>query len=420
MGMVKAGAGKAVIELPMSLFPLEGYEGAADPIHLRILIIEEEKKSVIVSLEIPSVREEGLLKWLWRITSEETGAEEENVWICATHNLGTIHIPTAENSSKRRIFLESLEKALRTACRAAMGQIQPVRIGKGISWCDVNTNRDISSNQGWWNGLRGEGEEDKTLTVLRFETMEKKLLAVLYHYPVKSCSVSGAKNEHGMHLSTSEITGKSSEYVEEKTNAPALFFMGAAADMVPAQCACYWETDENGNLREVSLPLETGLKYRKTLGEILGNAVCNTLMKTECSDQVFVWQERRKLWYEGQQFYNEGKPYHPTPEYRYIPTEREELTVHVLCLGDTLFLGLQPETTAVIGRKLREKVRDLHTLVVAMVNGGKDYMADELSYDRRTFSGTHSVFARGSAEQFINDAAKIAEEVLEMKSQSNG
>ena len=50
-------------------------------------------------------------------------------------------------------------------------------------------------------------------------------------------------------------------------------------------------------------------------------------------------------------------------------------------------------------------------LLVAMVNGGKDYLSDETAYERMTFGAIHSVFARGAAELFLEYAAKLLKEL---------
>lgn len=410
--LLKAGAGISRIKIPEKIFPHENYVAEEDPIHVRVLLLEHSEKTVIVSLELPSVRNENVLKRLKKQTAEITGAREPSVWICTTHNLSTMHIPPEDvMPEKFQLFVSALENALRDACRIAVDHLEYSKMGVAFGTCDINTNRDIESNQGWWNGLNGIGVQDKMLTVFRFENHSGEPIAVLYHYPLKSCSVSGASYPDGTKHSTFEISGESSAFVEKEIGAPAIFFMGAAADMVPGKCAVYCEVDQNGDLRDVNLGIEEGFKIKRELGTKLGSAVCDIARKITCKEEVFICQKQRSFWYKGQKFYNEGRPYHPTPAYKYIPAEDEELKVQVLCLENTVLFGMMPETTAIIGIMLRNRTSPVVSLAVALVDGGKDYMADRQSYDRFTFSGTHSVFARGSAEQFIEDAAKIVQEI---------
>lgn len=412
--------------IPAGIFPLEQYTREVDPIHARGIIFEYSeadsekfscttKKMALISLEIPSVRVEGTMERLKKAVAQTADVSEKNIWICTTHNLTTMHIPPRDMKDKHEEFMKALENAVISVCKKAIREMKNVRIGVGFTTCDVNTNRDIKTNQGWWNGLQGEGEEDKLLTVYRIEDEAGIPVAVLYHYPIKSCTVTGSFYPDHTRVSTSEITGESSRLIEEKTKAVAIFLMGAAADMVPAKCAVYSIADANGDLKDIDLGIKKGLEYKNELGAILGNEVCTCLEKIICKEDVFLYWTRKQFWYRGQQFYNGGRPYHPTPDYKYVPAEDEELVVDVLCIGDTVIFGLAPETTAVIGRKLRERTNPVIALVAAMVNGGKDYMADELSYERCTFSGTHSVFSRGTAEQFIEDAAKLVRKIYTEK-----
>lgn len=410
MDNIKAGAGKARIFMPEGLFPLEGYIKEETPIHARALLLDNGQRTAVLSLELPSVRNTDDMAAIKQWVFEETGAWGDGIWICTTHNLCTIHIPSQkEEPRKHQMFMESLSRAVRQALRSAVKHLQPVQIGMGTGTCDINTSRDIWSRQGWWNGLGGESREDKLLTVLRFESLSGKPVALLYHYPVKCCTVQSAFYPDGSRVSSSELAGRSSTLLEADFDGVALFFMGAAADMVPKQCAVYSKTNGEGNLVDVNLGVAAGLEFKNRLGDILAQRVWEIAGNIVCRTDVKLCRSHKVFFYPGQQFYNGGRPYHPTPDYRYVPSGREELSVNILVLGKTVFFGLMPETTAVTGIELRERAKGFHALLVSLVNGGKDYMADSLSYDRCTFSGTHSVFAKGCAEQFVNDAAGILE-----------
>ncbi len=415
MGKVRAGAGKERIRIPERVFPHENYTREESPIHVRVLVLDYGERTAIVSLEMPSVRDAEDMDCLKRCVSETTETKEASIWLCTTHDLCTMHIPPRSMPEKHDLFLESLLCALRTACLEAMETLQPVKIGIGAGTCDINTSRDVRTNQGWWNGINGVSREDKRLTVFRFENLAGKPVGLLYHYPVKCCTVQSAFYEDGTRVSSSELAGVSSGRIEEALGAPALFFMGAAADMVPKKYAIYCEADEDGNLREINLGVDQGLAIKNELGKELADCVLKTNAGIQCSENMRLAQGQTVYRYPGQKFYNEGKPYHPTPNYVYYPAEDEELEVTALALGDTLLLGMAPEVTATIGLTLREKYAPICPLLVALVNGGKDYLADELSYDRYTYSGTHSVFAKGGAERFVEDVAELIAKLYQDK-----
>lgn len=410
---MKAGAGKSRIFIPQEVFPLEGCTREETPIHARALVLDYEEKTVIVSLELPSVRNPGDMAALKATAARETGVPVGSVWMCTTHNLSAIHIPPEEEMpQKHGLVLAAVDEAVKSACRAAVRRLRSSKIGIGTGTCDINTSRDIYTNQGWWNGINGVSREDKLLTVFKFESMDGEPLALLYHYPVKCCTAQGAVYPDGTRVCSSELSGVSSTRIEASINAPAIFFMGAAADMVPKLYASYSKADEDGNLVSMDFGLKKGLAVKDELGRILAEAVLEIFERISCRENVPLRQTQVCYEYPGQKFYYEGKPYHPTPDYVYLPGEPQTLEATLLALDNTVLIGIMPETTAITGIQLREKADGFVPLLVSLVNGGKDYMADELSYDRCTFSGTHSVFARGSAERFVADILQRIEEWL--------
>jgi|GEM_PF-6805418 len=414
---IYAGFGKAEFSLPEALFPAEQYVGVHDAISVRAAVLkavplktpEPARQAdgdicAIVSFEIPSIRNPKVLAACKALAAGLSGADEDLVWICTTHNMTTIHIPPEEEQDRfelyRRSMMQALGSAMEQACR-----LRRSSVGCASGNLYLNTSRDIRTNQGWWMGLNGESVCDRTLTELLFCDEEGKPIGVLYHYPMKPWAANEATEPDGTRYSSSEVCGRASRTVEERLGAPALFFMGAAADMVPKKKAFYSEADRDGNRTDVNLGPEVGFAYAAEQGEALGEAVVRLAAETRTETCVYFHQDLLHLRYDGQKNYSLGQPYRPTPDYTYEPAEPETLDVNVLCLDRCVLMGMAPESTAVLGIELREAAAPVRVLLCSLVNGGKYYLADSLSYDRCTFSAVHSVFARGSGERFVRDAA---------------
>lgn len=412
--VLRAGAGKSQIRYPAEFFPQEHICGIRDCVHARAVLLEYSQRVLIVSLELPSLRPFTLVDEMREKLEGLTGIDRENIWICMTHNLSGPHVPDRDSQpEKYEIHMGAVWEAVKDACGQAAGNVREARLGIGTGEAFVNGNRDIYTNQGWWMGAGGEGVSDKTLTVFLLETPDKEPIAVLYHYALKPSAAEGIHMENGMRLLTSDVSGMCSRCIEKKTGVPALFFMGAAGDQVPRKKGFYGTKDEYGNLKEVDLG-EKAYEFVDELGEELGEAVVKTVGKIRCSRKASVMRIlHRSYWLPGQKPYSGGRPYRPVLQYQYIPDMRQELKAEILCLGDAVLFGLQPETTAVIGIELRKRTY-LKPLLIAMVNGGKDYMADQSAYDRNTFAGTHSVFARGAAEEFLDRAEELLKELEEL------
>lgn len=409
----RAGAGEAELNFPEGYFPHDNCSGEYNKLHARAILLEAQEKVLIVSLELPSLRPFSIVDDMRLLLSQKTGVPVERVWLCMTHDLSAPHVPNAETMpEKHEMHLAAVRGSILEAAEQAVAGLREARLGIGVGQSFVNTNRDVYTNQGWWMGINGDGPSDKTLTVLKLEGTDGTPIALMYHYALKSSAMEGAWMENGMHLSTSEVSGRASLVVEEKYGVPALFFMGAAGDQVPRKKAQYYTADENGDLKEVNLGAQ-GYDFIEELGCELGRDVCAVAEGIVCTQEQSTLRYEHRCWtFKGQQFYNGGRPYRPTLTYEYIPGPDQELPVELLCLGDVALFGLKPETSTSIGMKLREMAPGWKPCMIAMVNGGKDYISDQLAYDRFTFGGTHSVFARGSAEQFLEKAAALLNEQI--------
>lgn len=404
----RAGAGEAELRFPDGYFPHDNCTGEYNKLHARAILLEGQEKVLIVSLELPSLRPFSIVDDMRVLLSQKTGVDVERVWLCMTHDLSAPHVPNADAlPQKHEMHLNTVRTAILEAAEQAVNGLREARLGVGVGQSFINTNRDVHTNQGWWLGIGGDGPSDKTLTVLKLEGIDGTPIALIYHYALKSSVMEGT----GMHLSSSEVSGKASLVVEEKYGVPVLFFMGAAGDQVPRKKAQYYTTDESGNMKEVNLGAQ-GYDFIEELGGELGRDICAVADGIVCTAEQSVLRYEHRCWmFRGQQFYNGPRPYRPTPDYEYIPGPDQDLQVELLCLGDAALFGLMPETSASIGMKLRQMSPGWKPCIIAMVNGGKDYISDELAYDRFTFGGTHSVFARGSAEQFLERAAKLLKEL---------
>lgn len=409
--ILKAGAGKAVINYPAEFFPQENFGGIHDEIHGRALLLEQKEKVLILSLELPSIRPNRLVEEVRKEIGEYWGLKINRIWLCVTHNLSAPHVPTQEiNQDKYEIHMNAIKSAINEAVKQAQKSLKPARVEVCMGSADINVNRDIETADGWWQGINPDGDSDKSVIAVKFIDENDKCIGAFFHYAVKSTTLAGALMKNGFRYVTADVTGEACRYAENRWKAPVLFFMGAAADQEPIKRADYFEVDNNGKPKYVNLG-EKGFEFVKELGEILGREVAGIMEKGKEINISEVKCVHLSWMLQGQKFWTEGKPYHPVKEYEFIPSEMEELSVEVLILGPVVLFGMKPESTAIIGKKLREENPEYIPLMIAMVNGGKDYLSDKSAYHRLTFGGTHSVFAEGGAELFLEKAHEFLEEL---------
>ncbi len=391
---LRAGAGRARIELPAELFPTEGFSGVHDPLHARVLLLECGERVALVSIEFTSLPEEqvGALR---STVGEVAGLPVENVWICVTHTMSAPHVmtkgmcKTPADGERSHLLSTALEAAVRdAACRAVNG-LQEARMGHGRGVCDVNVNRDVPTAQGWWLGFNETGFSDKTLTVLRFESVDGHLLALLFSHSVRPAVMERPPGEGEGNLVTADLAGAASQMIEEEYGdcAVALFVMGAAGDQAPALTG--------GNLIAEMLGARLGAEVVRVAEDM----VCRGLSRPLVTRQNTVR-------FAGQQM-TETRLLEPTTGRDFLPGPDRQGVIAAIGLGDVALVGVSPELSSSTGVSIRDRSPMSETLVLTMVNGAAKYMADLSAYDRVTYEAMNSPFARGSAEILVEEAVGL-------------
>lgn len=413
---IKAGAGKAAVQIPEAFFPMEKFVGIHDGQHVRTVILEQEEKIAIVSVEITSIMAD-VIEDMKNIITEKTGIAGKNIWIGATHTFAAPHPlggPMLKNAGpkeleKGALYKKALYGAVEESVQTALEAMGPAQLFYGRGECDVNVNRDIPSEEGWWIGLNPEGPSDKQVRVIGIKDGEGKVLAVLYHYGVQSSILDNVFDENGGRLITTDLVGEASNQVEKnlEDGAVALCLLGPCGDQVPKQRAKYSFTDEENHLQEIDLGQEKGFEMISCLGGQLGQVILQILKYglTEIEEPDLSMEEitvscprQKKLF--------EGFPV-PSKTFESIPDGEMETAVTFLKLTEqTMLVGVKPELNYVTAQEIQKQSPFAETLVVQMVNGAQKYMADRQSYERRTYEAMNAFFGVGAAEKLSEEIEK--------------
>lgn len=400
----RTGTGKAVIQIPKQLFPIEKFSGIHDDINARALILESGQKAVIISLELTSLPSYEI-EVLKEKVMFETGIQKENIWICVTHTFSAPHVRSQDAVDRdvgiaysNSLLCRAIEDAVSVAVRIAAARMSEVKIGFGCGHCAVNTNRDVFTDTGWWLGSNDSGISDKSVPVIRFDTLDDEPFALLYSYDVQSSIMDGAFQSDGYRLTSGDLAGMASRYIEEQYDRPlvAMFCMGAAGDQAPAMKA-----------EKVD-----GFALVEALSTTLGNAVLRTAGKIKCIQSGDgLMMKKYKCQCPGQQMPKSRSDIHPTKRYDFIQTGEKEIEIEIIKLGDIALIGIQPEICSITAMEIKKSSPMTQTMIFTMVNGGAKYMADISSYDRITYGAMNSPFGRGAAEIFATKVLGYLEEL---------
>lgn len=413
---MRAGAGKTEIVLADSYLELEDFAVIHRTLNARAFVLECQETAVFLSLELTSLPEEEVLK-LKDSISEQFKIKKDFIWICVTHTFSAPHflpdyrLKRPEQAALKEKFREEVAGAAMKAVSKAFCTLSPAKAGFGTGFCQVNQNRDVELEDGWWIGEGGMGLTDRRVSVLRFENMEGKLIALLFHYGIQSSVMDGSKLGAGGRAVTPDLAGIASNFAEKKCgeeDAVALFLLGAAGDQAPVERAVCETFVLGERIRKDKQ--EEGFGICERLGGQLGEAVWNISEKIRCREEEYKL-EFGKIFFRvpGKEMERELGKLHPVKKMEYVPEEERKVQVEVIKLGDLAFVGVKPELNCITAAAIRYCSPFRHTLVCTMVNGAQKYMADRESYDRFTYEAMNSPFGKGAAEILTRQALGLLE-----------
>lgn len=408
-----AGAGRADIAFGDDYFPIEGYDSLRDPLHARAVVMKQDITVLLISLELPSIRPGYLIDELREELSQQTGIEARHIWIAVTHSLSAPHVPQTNEERrepdadrKQKLHLEAVRKAMGEACKAALGSLKPAAVGVRSGNSNVIANRNIETAYGWWVGISDKGPSDKTLFVMKLETLAGEPIALIYNYALKSCVLEDAVMSDGKKYASADLCGAASAYVENSLHVPAVFFMGAAGDQVPRNRASYLETDQEGRPRKVELG-EQGYDFLSNLGAQLGEDILNVADIVECAEDVRIFKHRElDITVPGQIRYPKEYPPPPVRHYDYPSAPDQIIHVEAIQINQDVIIGVKPEILTVTNMVLKRNSPFFHTLLFSMVNGGQDYIPEDQDYERFEYPALHATVAKGTDKIFLDAVVK--------------
>lgn len=221
-GELKAGAATAEITPPAGM-PMWGYAarhdapsvGVRDPLFARALILDDgNEKVLVVSLDLgrPPTRASTA-----RIRERLHAQNINHILLVASH---THHGPIMELDDlpdAKQPYTRLVEDRICELATKAMQAAVPAKMGVAAKLCELNRNR---------HSRREDAPVDKTLTVVRVETLDGKAIATLVNFAAHPTMLDSKLLEF-----SAEWPGAMAKRVQEATGAPCLFLQGASGDL---------------------------------------------------------------------------------------------------------------------------------------------------------------------------------------------
>jgi hypothetical protein len=371
------------------------FKGVHDHIYVRAIVIDNgATRAALIALDTSSTADTLSLR---QRMQKEFGIPAQNIMITATHghNAPVIAIGSAAQSrqlgAQSDAFYARAEKAMFDAVRAARTRLQPARMGLAAGRADININRDEFVGDRWKTGRDPARPSDKTVWVLRFDTLAGEPLAYFVNFGVHGL-MQGPDNDQ----ITGDLPGATSRFIESyyADKVVALWTSGPAGDQNPIFSS--WDLDDvlTHKIRE---PGEPGFQLSDALGRVLGEEAVRAANGAEFVNSARIWSEEKQSFCPGRQ----RDPQAPAGTLRFIDTDPQPMRLGLLMINNIALAGFAGEVVTNIYSHLRQASPLANTVLVSLSNGRVSYIIDDAAYDLPIFENRASSLKPGCGEKTI-------------------
>jgi hypothetical protein len=321
--------------------------------------------------------------------------------------------------------VQGLADKIFEALKTANGKLQPARMGygTGVSYINVNRNMIDPKTHGWWEGPNYDGPSDKTVAVLKFETLNGDPIAVYYNYACHAVTVGT------LDLISGDFPGTTSKYVEESLggDAVALYSSGAAGDQNPIFFQQTYDlrdirikdyAKKGQDISNAMPPGGTGLDRNDpktallmnqqkqmilTYGQMLGEEVLHVARFgiPHMENVTRIYADTKNFSCPGRQRLNQGRA-GQTGEYK--DSDPVGARLSLLMIGNIALGGVAGEVFNPIATRFKKEA-PYRSMMVTLANGGGNtgYIPNDAAFGYQTFEVLSSRLKPGCAETAIVD-----------------
>jgi neutral ceramidase len=402
-GMGRGGAGGASGGFP-------GADGILDHIFARAIVIDNgTTKAALVAADVGALGEQ-----IWSSVSQrcerELGIPAKNVV------MNPVHTHSASGGSAEQVF---------NTIKEAAGKLQPARIGYGTGVSYINVQRDIINRQTnkWWEGSNYDGPSDKTVAVVKFESLTGEPIAVYFNY---ACHAVVTGNTD---MISGDWPGEAERYIEDSFDdkCVALFSVGAQGDQNPIY---FQQTFDLRDIRikdyasrgqDISNAMPSGgaglnkqdptvkrlldqqKMMIKSMGQFMGEEVKRAMREMDAPRMATggrIYAGQKMITFPGRDRIGQGRA---AVEAQYRDGADVNLRLSLLLLDDIAIGGCDAEIYNMIAVRFKRESPVARSMFVSMANGSGNsgYIPDDASFGHQTFEVLSSRCKPGYAESAI-------------------
>jgi hypothetical protein len=290
--------------------------------------------------------------------SAQTGVEPEDIIISAVHNHGAPVSKAYERDVPATVehYVEDLQNKFIAISVQASISLTPFKMGMGKGHCELNINRRAEfADGGIWLGRASDKPCDHEVSVVRFDDMEDRTLAVLINWPCHA-TTSGPKN--------TQITG-------DWPGAAARYFNKQAGDAVVVAITA----GASGDINPIYGP-GTDFKEIEAVGYHVGRTAWESFGKIRTFPVETLDALNNTLVLPGKK---QAKDHFPQEVYE--PGPVVEIGLTAFRIGHLVLAGISGELMNEIGMDIKKQSPFSHTVLMTHCNGSSGYICTDRAFD---------------------------------------
>lgn len=222
--------------------------GTDDPLKARAMVVQSgDRKLAIVGVDLVKIRRD-LADQAIALATQETGITRDAVLICASHDHSSPLIPQSDKAPGNKAYIATLPRLIADSIVQASRALQPARlsIGRSLVYEGHINRRVISKADGlalntWLKKLDdlkevpqvlgSESVIDPELWLLRFDSLDGKMLGSLVNFTCHPCLHDRIKN----HTWSADFPGVIAEQMAQAygSGAVCVFTQGCSGNIQP-------------------------------------------------------------------------------------------------------------------------------------------------------------------------------------------
>lgn len=396
--------------LPMSGYAnrTQGFTGIHDHIYARAIVLSDgTTQAAILSWELIGMPDH-IWQDLSQRISQQLGISPDHLILAAEH----VHSAPSPawayvtGSSATMAYTKKLEDQAFDAVRQAKANLQPAQFGFGTGKAFININRrEYFPKNGWyWLGYNPSGPSDKTVSVLKFESMSGKPIALFINYSVHGVVMGG----DNLQIS-GDLPGATSRFIEQYYEGKINPRDDAGWDLqLPPQekvsgndVVALWTSGPAGDQNPIVMDSDEDFSMVDALGRILGEEsvrVANDM--TSMSPQARIWGSQQVLTCPGE-LVEKGPA--PRKDYKFTDADPVNIRLSLLMLNQIALTGVSGEVLTPIFQRLQKDSPYTDTIMVTHANGLSGYIPNDAAYPQVGYEVVSSHLKPGCAESGIVD-----------------